>query len=235
MTTATKQTSSTNPGTEDLPTHPCSPFTLEATRQQSAYARWKRTMDILGAALALCLLSPVFVIASLLVAVSSPGPVLFRQKRVGKHGREFICLKFRTMVSDAELRKDQLAEQSHHDDPRTFKIKRDPRITRVGHWLRRSSIDELPQLINVLNGEMSLVGPRPPVPAEAKLYSEHDMRRLTVKPGLTCIWQVSGRADIPFDQQVAMDIEYIEQQSLWLDVKLVCRTLPALLSGRGAY
>ena len=195
----------------------------------------KRVVDIVGSAFFLVTLSPIFLISSLLVVLSSSGPIFFRQRRVGLGGKGFTCWKFRTMVCDAEDLKYDLAEQSHHEDPRTFKMKRDPRITRFGHWLRRSSVDELPQLINVLLGDMSLVGPRPPVPAEVALYSDRDLRRLAVKPGLTCIWQVSGRADIPFEQQVSMDIEYVEKRSLALDAKLIALTLPALISGKGAY
>lgn len=195
----------------------------------------KRVIDVVGSVVALVLLSPIILISAILVALSSAGPIFFRQRRVGAGGEEFTCLKFRTMVCDAEDLKHDLATQSHHADPRTFKMKRDPRITKFGYWLRRSSADELPQLFNVLRGDMSLVGPRPPVPSEVAIYSDGDMNRLAVKPGLTCIWQVSGRADIPFDQQVAMDVRYIEQRSLWLDLKLMVLTLPALLSGKGAY
>lgn len=202
---------------------------------RTAYDFAKRTIDLAGSSLALLLLSPIFLVAAALVKLSSPGPVFFPQRRVGRGGREFTCLKFRTMVCDAEDLKQDLADESHHADPRTFKMKRDPRVTRFGVWLRRSSADELPQLLNVLRGEMSLVGPRPPVPSEVALYSERDMKRLAVKPGLTCIWQVSGRADIPFDQQVSMDIDYIQKRSLFFDAKLIAKTLPALLSGKGAY
>lgn len=199
------------------------------------YDTAKRAMDLFGSSIALLVLSPVFLLAAVLVKLSSPGPVFFPQRRVGRAGREFTCWKFRTMVCDAEDLKQDLATKSHHADPRTFKMKRDPRVTRFGAWLRRSSADELPQLFNVLNGDMSLVGPRPPVPSEVALYSERDLKRLAVKPGLTCIWQVSGRADIPFDQQVAMDIEYIEKRSVSFDINLILRTPSALLSGKGAY
>ncbi len=210
------------------------PRTVDIDRRP-AFDFAKRIIDVIGCLIALVLLSPVLLIAAILVALSSSGPIFFRQRRVGAGGVEFTCLKFRTMVCDAEDLKNDLAKQSHHNDPRTFKMKRDPRITKFGYWLRRSSADELPQLFNVLLGDMSLVGPRPPVPTEVALYTDRDMQRLSVKPGLTCIWQVSGRADIPFDQQVAMDINYVEQRSFWLDLKLVALTLPALLTGKGAY
>ena len=139
------------------------------------------------------------------------------------------------MTPNADQRKWLLLHQSHHNDSRTFKIPQDPRITRVGRILRKTSIDELTQLWNVLMGDMSIVGPRPAVPSEVALYTSEDRRRLLVKPGLTCIWQVSGRGDLPFTAQVQLDLEYIQRRSLWLDIKLISKTIPAVLSGRGAY
>jgi lipopolysaccharide/colanic/teichoic acid biosynthesis glycosyltransferase len=139
------------------------------------------------------------------------------------------------MVVNAEVLKDGMLEQSHHQDSITFKMKKDPRITWVGGIIRKTSIDELPQIWNVLKGEMSIVGPRPPLPKEVARYTLSDRRRLDVKPGLTCIWQVSGRGDIPFSQQVKLDAEYVESQSLWVDLKILVKTIPAVLLGRGAY
>jgi lipopolysaccharide/colanic/teichoic acid biosynthesis glycosyltransferase len=143
--------------------------------------------------------------------------------------------KFRSMYIDAEARKAALAKNNEMDGGVIFKMKHDPRITRVGRYIRRASIDELPQLWNVLKGDMSLVGPRPPVPSEVSQYTLSDRRRLEAKPGITCVWQVSGRSDIPFEQQVELDFAYIESQSLWMDIKLLLKTIPAVLLGRGAY
>jgi lipopolysaccharide/colanic/teichoic acid biosynthesis glycosyltransferase len=171
----------------------------------------------------------------LLIKLEDRGPILFRQVRVGRHGREFRMLKFRSMRVDAEARLQELLAQNHHRDGVTFKIKDDPRITRVGKWIRKFSFDELPQFYNVLIGDMSLVGPRPPVPREVALYSLADRRRLAVKPGITCIWQISGRAEIDFSGQVQLDVRYIESRSLWQDIKILCKTVPAVLSGTGAY
>jgi lipopolysaccharide/colanic/teichoic acid biosynthesis glycosyltransferase len=150
-------------------------------------------------------------------------------------GREFPFPKFRSMVTDADARKQELTALNQHGDGITFKIKKDPRVTWIGRFMRKFSIDELPQLWCVLTGDMALVGPRPPVPSEVAQYTLADRRRLDTKPGLTCIWQVSGRADIPFEQQVELDVKYIESQSIWLDIKLLLKTIPAVLSGRGAY
>jgi lipopolysaccharide/colanic/teichoic acid biosynthesis glycosyltransferase len=195
----------------------------------------KRAMDILLAVAAIIVLSPVFAVLALLIKLTDHGPVLFWQTRVGQYGREFPFPKFRSMVVNAEKLKEALLAQSDHKDGRTFKMKKDPRITWIGRIIRRGSIDELPQLWCVLKGDMSLVGPRPPVPKEVAQYTLADRRRLDVIPGLTCIWQVSGRADIPFPQQVQLDVQYIESRSLWLDVKLLLKTVPAVLTGKGAY
>lgn len=195
----------------------------------------KRTTDIVGSALGLVLLSPLIAVVALLVKLSDGGPVFYPHTRVGKWGREFQCLKFRTMVVNAENTKAEIAHLNTHDDHRTFKVPDDPRVTRIGRWVRRASLDEVPQLWNVLLGNMSLVGPRPPVPLEVERYNLDDMQRLLVKPGLTCIWQVSGRSRLPFTKQLEMDLEYIEQRNYWLDLKLMLRTLPAVLSADGAY
>ena len=195
----------------------------------------KRLLDVIIAALALVLLSPVFLLLALLIRLDSPGPILFRQIRVGKLGDTFGMYKFRSMYVDAEQRKAELAAMNEMEGGTTFKMKSDPRVTRIGRFIRKGSIDELPQLWNVLRGEMSLVGPRPPVPSEVAQYSLADRRRLDIVPGITCIWQVSGRSEIPFPQQVELDVDYIHSQSFWLDVKLLLKTVPAVLLGRGAY
>jgi lipopolysaccharide/colanic/teichoic acid biosynthesis glycosyltransferase len=196
----------------------------------------KRAMDVVCSLLALTLLLPFFVVLGLLIKLTDGGPVFFVQRRVGQYGREFPFPKFRSMLVNAEALKDKLMAQSDHGHQSiTFKMKRDPRITWIGRLIRRASIDELPQFWCVLKGDMSLVGPRPPVPREVELYTLADRRRLDVKPGLTCIWQVSGRGDIPFDQQVQLDVQYIESQSQWVDLKLLLLTVPAVLLGKGAY
>ena len=195
----------------------------------------KRATDVGGAGLLLTALSPLLCLVALLVKLTDGGPVLFWQKRVGRWGKEFAFPKFRSMVVDAEKLKDQLLHLNDHKDGVTFKMKRDPRITWIGRIIRKLSIDELPQLWCVLRGEMSLVGPRPPVPREVGRYSLDDRRRLDVVPGLTCIWQVSGRGAVPFPRQVELDVEYIQNRSLGLDFKLLLLTIPAVLTGKGAY
>ena len=195
----------------------------------------KRLGDIFVSATMLFLVSPILLFTALAIKLTDGGSVLFRQVRVGQWGKEFDFPKFRSMVRNAEALKADLQEESHHEDQRTFKMKRDPRVTLIWRIIRKSSIDELPQLWNVLKGEMSLVGPRPPVPSEVALYTLSDRRRLDVTPGLTGLWQVSGRGDVPFDQQVALDVRYIESQSTWLDIKILLATIPAVLFGKGAY
>jgi len=193
----------------------------------------KRLFDILASAVALWLLLPVFPLVALAIKLSSRGPICFKQLRVGLNGKPFHMLKFRSMVADAERLRETLESHNEQSGP-VFKIKRDPRITAVGRWMRRYSIDELPQLINVLRGEMSVVGPRPPVPSEVVQYEPWQRRRLSVRPGLTCIWQVSGRNQISFEQWMYMDLEYIDHWSLIRDFNLIFRTVPAVMTGRGA-
>lgn len=195
----------------------------------------KRTLDILASSLLLILFSPVFLLIGILVKLEDGGPVFFAQRRVGQFGREFRMFKVRSMCLDAEARLQEILAQNQHKDGVTFKLKHDPRITRVGRWLRKFSLDELPQLYNVLIGDMSLVGPRPPVPSEVSKYSLAHRRRLAIKPGITCIWQISGRAEIDFSGQVQLDVNYIENLSFWMDVKILARTVPAVISGKGAY
>jgi exopolysaccharide biosynthesis polyprenyl glycosylphosphotransferase len=199
------------------------------------YELCKRIIDRVGAGLGMLLLSPFFALLALLIKWESPGPVLFSQTRIGLGGQPFRCWKLRSMYIDAEQRKQALLEENEMKGGTTFKMKRDPRVTRVGRFIRKASIDELPQLWNVFIGDMSLVGPRPPVPREVAQYTARERQRLFVKPGITCIWQVSGRSDIPFPEQVLLDIEYMQKRSLWTDIKLLLRTLPAVLLARGAY
>ena len=199
-----------------------------------AYAL-KRLIDIFGSAIGMILLSPVFLAIAIAVKLSSPGPVIFSQVRVGRYGRHFKFYKFRSMRQDAEALKESLKEQNESKDGVIFKMKDDPRITRVGRFIRRASLDELPQLWNVFIGDMSLVGPRPPVPSEVREYTLEDRKRLDVIPGITCIWQVKGRSDIPFNEQVRLDKEYILAPGVWKDVKILLQTIPAILSGKGAY
>ena len=191
-------------------------------------------MDVVISLAAIVLLSPVIVASAIAIKIHDRGPVLFSQSRVGKGGRTFRCFKFRSMIMNAQALQSSLMEQSEHADPRTFKMANDPRITPPGRILRRLSIDELPQILNVLFGDMSIVGPRPPLPHEVALYSATDRQRLTVQPGLTCTWQVSGRSKLPFPAQVKLDLQYIRTRSLRQDVSIILRTIPAVLSGNGA-
>lgn len=198
------------------------------------YPTIKRIFDVVVAASALVLCAPLMVLVALLIKLTSPGPVIFMQERVGFKGQRFGMLKFRSMSEYAEAVRTSLAAQNEIPGP-VFKIRDDPRVTPIGRVLRKASIDELPQLLNVLKGEMSLVGPRPPTPGEVEQYEAWQLRRLEAKPGLTCIWQVSGRSHIAFDEWVRMDVEYVEKQSFWLDLKLLLLTIPAVITGRGAY
>jgi lipopolysaccharide/colanic/teichoic acid biosynthesis glycosyltransferase len=201
----------------------------------AAYTTAKRLLDIAVALAMLGLLSPLFLVVALCVKLTDGGPVFFRQKRVGLNGRVFDFFKFRSMIVNAEAKKAELLQMNKHKNSITFKMCRDPRVTWVGRIMRKTSIDELPQLWNVLIGEMTLVGPRPAVVAEVQRYAARERRRLAVTPGLTCIWQVSGRADLDFQQQVELDVRYIRERSLLLDFKLMLLTVPAVLSGKGAY
>ena len=191
----------------------------------------KRFLDIAAASVGLVLLTPLFALIAVAIALGDGRPIVFRQVRVGLHGRPFRIVKFRTMDRDAEARRESLAERNEIDG-RAFKMAADPRVTNVGRWLRRLSFDELPQLWNVMRGEMSLVGPRPPLPAEVANYDLWHRRRLSMKPGITGLWQVRGRRDPEFDRWVAADLEYIDRWSLWLDVKILAQTIPAALEGR---
>jgi exopolysaccharide biosynthesis polyprenyl glycosylphosphotransferase len=194
----------------------------------------KEVFDRAFASIVLLLSAPLLLLAMLAIWFADGGPALFRQTRVGKDGKVFTVYKFRTMVLDAEERKAELAAQNEHDGL-MFKIRSDPRITKVGGWLRRWSVDELPQLVNVLLGDMSLVGPRPALPEEADRYADHVRRRLMVKPGLTGLWQVNGRADLTWDESVRLDLRYVENWSFVLDLQILWKTVSAVLSGSGAY
>ncbi|MHB9863785.1 sugar transferase [Streptomyces sp. YIM S03343] len=194
----------------------------------------KSVTDRLGAAVLIVLLAPVFVAVALVVRLDSPGPVVHRQIRIGRDGKPFTMAKFRTMVADAEQLRQRLAA-ANEQDGRMFKIRRDPRVTTVGRVLRRCSLDELPQLFNVVCGQMSLVGPRPPLPDEAACYDEVERRRLAVKPGLTGLWQISGRSDLSWDETVALDLGYVDNWSPSVDLEVLCRTVGAVVTGRGAY
>jgi exopolysaccharide biosynthesis polyprenyl glycosylphosphotransferase len=194
----------------------------------------KRATDLAFASLVLAVLSPLLMLVAIAIKLDSPGPVLFRQLRVGRGGRQFWFYKFRSMRADAEAEYWRLQEQNEASGP-IFKMKNDPRVTRVGRFIRRTSIDELPQLLNVLQGTMSAVGPRPPLPREVEQYEEWHLRRLSGSPGMTGLWQVSGRSELTFDEMVLLDIWYIENWSLALDLKIALRTIPAVLFEKGAY
>ena len=194
----------------------------------------KSAFDKVLALAALVLAAPLLALLALLIRLDDGGPALFKQTRVGKDGRHFSVYKFRTMVTDAEARKAALVSANQHQGP-LFKIRKDPRVTRVGRWLRRWSLDELPQLVNVLYGDMSLVGPRPALPEEAAMYGDHVRRRLVVKPGMTGLWQVNGRSDLSWDESVRLDLRYVENWSFMLDLQILWKTCAAVIRGSGAY
>lgn len=195
----------------------------------------KRLLDLILGLMAVLLLSPVLIVTWAAIRLEDGGPTLFSQSRIGRWGEPFTMYKFRSMVKDADKLKDQLLDQNESAAGVLFKMKRDPRITRVGRWIRKFSVDELPQLFNVLKGDMSLVGPRPPLPREVAEYDLAQRRRLDVIPGITGLWQVSGRSDIDFEGQVRLDIQYIRNQGFWSDIVILLKTVPAVLLGRGAY
>lgn len=207
-------------------------FRVAAHRARSAL---RRGVDIAVSSVALVALAPLFAVVALAIKLDTRGPLFFRQERLGQHGRRFGMWKLRTMVVDADRQKSALEAQGKSADAVRFKMKRDPRITRVGRILRKLSIDELPQLANVLVGDMTLIGPRPPVMREVVLYDDRAMRRLEVPQGLTCLWQVQGRSDIPFEEQVELDIEYIDRATVRDELGILVATIPAVLTGRGAY
>lgn len=203
-------------------------------KEGPVYLFFKRAMDIIGSLCGIILLSPLLIIVALAIKIEDPkGSVFFSQKRCGKDNKLFPMYKFRSMVSNAEELLEELMEHNEMDGP-VFKIKDDPRITRVGKFIRKTSIDELPQLFNILRGDMSIVGPRPAIPHEVAEYSHYHKQRLLVKPGLTCIWQVSGRNSIGFEEWMDMDLEYIEKRNLWMDIKLIFKTVGVLFGDENA-
>lgn len=208
---------------------------ISRQEERKGYLYIKRGMDILGSIIGLIIFSPLFIIIALLIKLEDPkGPVIFKQVRVGKDGKEFSMYKFRSMVHNAEELLEQLLDQNEIDGA-MFKIKDDPRITKIGKFIRKTSIDELPQLWNVLKGEMSLVGPRPPLPREVKQYTPYDKQRLLVTPGCTGLWQVSGRNSLSFKEMVELDLEYIRNRSIHLDLKIILKTIFVFFGSKDAF
>jgi len=193
----------------------------------------KRAIDLLGATVGIILLMPILLVAAIAIKIDSKGPIFFCQHRVGHHGKVFKMYKFRSMVTNAEDLLSGLKDKNEMSGP-MFKMKSDPRVTKVGRFIRRTSIDELPQLINVLKGEMTLVGPRPNLPREVENFSEYQKQKLLVKPGLTCYWQVMGRNNIDFQEWIELDIKYIEERTLWIDIKLIFKTFKVLFGDNNA-
>ena len=198
------------------------------------YEFFKRSIDVICSIMGLIALSPIFLIVSILIRLESKGEIIFKQKRIGLNGKEFEMYKFRSMVANAEELKEKLAEENEMSGP-MFKMRDDPRITKVGKFIRKTSIDELPQLINVVKGEMSLVGPRPSLPKEVAEFEEWMNERLLVKPGLTCYWQVSGRNNIDFEDWMKLDIKYVRERNFWLDIKLILKTILVLFGDENAH
>lgn len=219
--------------------------TLGRIRRHAGLRAWRwsatagsglgRMLDLVGATLAAVVLSPLMVLTWLAIRWEDGGPAIYVQQRVGKDGKLFPLFKFRSMVINADHMQARLAARNESAAGVIFKMRRDPRITRVGSIIRKLSVDELPQLLNVLRGEMSLVGPRPALPAEVACYTQSQRARLSVPPGITCLWQIGGRSDIDFKGQLQLDMRYIRERSLWSDVSILLRTVPAVLSARGAY
>ncbi|QAA21575.1 sugar transferase [Sporolactobacillus terrae] len=202
---------------------------------QHIYLITKRLVDVIGALVGILLLAPLFIIVSILIKTEDPkGSIIFKQIRVGKNGREFKIYKFRSMVANAEQLLDQLLDKNETTGA-MFKMKNDPRVTRIGHFIRKTSIDELPQLFNVLKGDMSLVGPRPPLPREVDKYTDYDKQRLLVTPGCTGLWQVSGRSNVGFKKMIQLDLVYIANRSIWIDLKIALKTLTLLFGSKNAY
>lgn len=207
---------------------------IEIERKESAiYNISKRALDIIASTLGLIILSPILLIVAILIKLESKGPAIFSQKRIGLNKKEFKMYKFRSMVQNAEELKEKLAKENEMSGP-MFKMKNDPRVTKVGRFIRKTSIDELPQLINVLKGEMSLVGPRPSLPKEVSKFEPWMLRRLSVKPGLTCYWQVSGRNNIDFENWMKLDLQYVNDRNFWLDLKLILKTATVLFGDKNA-
>lgn len=206
----------------------------ESSMEFSLYEVIKRLIDVVCSFLGVLVLSPLFIIIAIIIKTTSKGPVFFSQRRVGKNGKEFYMYKFRSMVINAEELKERLADQNEMSGP-MFKMKDDPRVTKVGKFIRKTSIDELPQLWNVLKGDMSLVGPRPSLPKEVAQFEDWMHRRLDVKPGLTCYWQISGRNNIDFEDWMKLDIKYVDERSTWIDIKLIFKTVGVLFGDKNAH
>ncbi|ANU27633.1 sugar transferase [Planococcus versutus] len=210
-------------------------FESVKTNTGNGYLYTKRILDVIGSTMGLIMLMPLFLVISLLIKLENPtGPVFFKQKRIGKHGKTFDMYKFRSMVCNAEELKASLQQQNEASGP-VFKIKSDPRITKIGTFIRRTSIDELPQLVNVLKGEMTIVGPRPALPDEVAQYTNYEKQRISVTPGLTCFWQVNGRSNISFKEWVEMDLDYIRNRTTAVDIKLIFKTILVLFGSKDAY
>ncbi|MFQ7521192.1 MAG: sugar transferase [Clostridium sp.] len=198
------------------------------------YLFTKRMLDILGSLTGILLLSPIFLIVAICIKIEDPkGKIFFSQVRNGLHGKEFNIYKFRSMVHNAEDLLEQLKSKNEMDGP-VFKMKYDPRITKIGRIIRKTSIDELPQLFNILKGDMSLVGPRPPIPSEVNQYNDYQIQRLMGKPGLTCYWQIGGRNNIDFDEWVELDLKYLKERNIFIDLKIIMMTIPVLLGDKNA-
>lgn len=219
-----------SPAPEPVPADP----PVDVPREHVGYRIAKRCFDLAVGSAILVLLAPVVPIVALMIRLDSPGPVFYLQKRIGRGGRPFDFYKFRSMYVDADRRQGELEKLNEQDGP-IFKIKADPRITPVGRFLRRSSMDEIPQIFNVLRGDMSIVGPRPQLPAEVERYQPWHRARLAVKPGITCLWQISGRSHIGFDEWMRLDIEYLRTRGFRTDLVIFLKTVPAVMARRGAY
>ncbi|MDB1921566.1 sugar transferase [Clostridium tertium] len=202
-------------------------------KESTLYKVSKRALDVIASFLGLVILSPILLIVAILIKLESKGPAIFAQSRIGLNGKEFKMYKFRSMVQNAEELKEKLAKQNEMSGP-MFKIKNDPRVTKVGKFIRKTSIDELPQLLNILKGDMTLVGPRPSLPREVEKFESWMLKRLEVKPGLTCYWQVSGRNNIDFYEWMKLDLKYVNDMSFWLDIKLIFKTVAVLFGDKNA-
>ncbi|WP_352416964.1 sugar transferase [Clostridium tertium] len=202
-------------------------------KESTLYKVSKRALDVIASFLGLVILSPILLIVAILIKLESKGPAIFAQSRIGLNGKEFKMYKFRSMVQNAEELKEKLAKQNEMSGP-MFKMKNDPRVTKVGKFIRKTSIDELPQLLNILKGDMTLVGPRPSLPREVEKFESWMLKRLEVKPGLTCYWQVSGRNNIDFYEWMKLDLKYVNDMSFWLDIKLIFKTVAVLFGDKNA-
>ena len=202
-------------------------------KENILYEVSKRALDVIASFLGLVILSPILLIVAILIKLESKGPAIFAQSRIGLNGKEFKMYKFRSMVQNAEELKEKLAKQNEMSGP-MFKMKNDPRVTKVGKFIRKTSIDELPQLLNILKGDMTLVGPRPSLPREVEKFESWMLKRLEVKPGLTCYWQVSGRNNIDFYEWMKLDLKYVNDMSFWLDIKLIFKTVAVLFGDKNA-